>query len=114
MTFKTHMSILVLLLVSLFTSSVLACSTAAWNPGASGAVSTNNPVNGVPRVAGECGFKVTGSGYVQDNSPVDESQFIGRFYFLPQLDGTGTAIFLSPTQTWHPAFYSRSDTTAPI
>ena len=91
MTFKTHMSILVLLLVSLFTSSVLACSTAAWNPGASGAVSTNNPVNGVPRVAGECGFKVTGSGYVQDNSPVDESQFIGRFYFLPQLNGTGTA-----------------------
>ena len=91
MTFKTYMSILSLLLCSFFTSSVMACSTAAWIPGASGAVTTNNPINGVPRVAGECGFKVTGTGHVQDNSPSNENQFIGRFYFLPQLNGTGTA-----------------------
>lgn len=91
MTFKTYLSILSLLLCSIFTSNVMACSTAAWVPGASGAVTTDNPINGVPRVAGECGFKVTGTGHVQDNSPSDESQFIGRFYFLPQLEGSGTA-----------------------
>jgi hypothetical protein len=59
--------------------------------GASGAVEPNNPANGVPSVSGSCGLKVTGAGYVQDNNPETEDQFIGRFYFFPQFSGAGSA-----------------------
>jgi hypothetical protein len=73
----------------LFAGNASACSTAAWVPGASGVVEANNPANGVVRVGGECGLKVTGAGYVQDNSPSAEDHFFARFYFFPQLSGTG-------------------------
>jgi hypothetical protein len=59
--------------------------------GTSGAVSVNDPANGVPKVGGSCGLRVTGAGYVQDNSPESEAQFIGRFYFFPQFSGAGSA-----------------------
>ena len=70
--------------------NAFACSTAAWFD-AVGAYSANNPANGVSKVSGSCGFKVTGLGYVQDNSPDSEAQFIGRFYFFPQFSGAGSA-----------------------
>jgi hypothetical protein len=96
MTPKTFIGMNLLLAGVLFASNALACSTAAWSPGESGDVTTNDPVNGVPRVSGACGFKVTGVGHVQDNSPNAETQFIGRFYFYPQLSGTGsTDIFVA-------------------
>jgi len=71
-------------------SNAVACSTAAWSA-ENGAVSVNSPANSVPKVSGGCGLKVTGAGYVQDNSPETEDQFIGRFYFYPQLSGAGSA-----------------------
>lgn len=85
------MSIKALLACLIFSSSALACSTAAWLGGTSGAVSVNDPANGVPTVSGACGLQVTGTGYVQDNSPETENQFIGRFYFFPQFGDTGNA-----------------------
>ena len=81
----------VLLLCMFLSSNAFACSTAAWLGGTSGEVSVNDPANGVPSVSGSCGFKVTGAGYVQDNSPDAEAEFVGRFYFFPQFDGEGSA-----------------------
>lgn len=93
---KTCICINLLLACLFLSSNAFACSTSAWTGGASGAVSVNNPANGVPSVSGACGFKVTGTGYVQDNSPDKESQFIGRFYFFPQFSGDGsTDIFVA-------------------
>ncbi len=91
MIFKTFIAMSLLLAGVLFTSNALACSTTAWSPGASGDVTTSDPADGVPRVSGSCGFKVFGAGHVQDNSPDTEDQFIGRFYFLPKLSGSGEA-----------------------
>ena len=79
-----------------FSFNAFACSTLAWVPGATGSIEVNTPASGVPRINGSCGLKVTGTGHVQDNSPEGETKFIGRFYFLPQLSGTGnTDIFVA-------------------
>jgi len=76
--------------------NALACSTLAWIPGGTGSIEVNTPANDVPRINGSCGLKVTGTGHVQDNSPDGEATFIGRFYFLPQLSGSGsTDIFVA-------------------
>ncbi|MFC1605784.1 hypothetical protein ACFL33_02840 [Pseudomonadota bacterium] len=91
MTPNICVSISVLLTCLVMSSNAFACSTAAWLGGTSGAVSVNNPANGVPSVSGSCGLKVTGAGYVQDNNPETEAQFIGRFYFFPQFSGEGSA-----------------------
>ncbi len=96
MTAKASISITLLSACLIFSYEVLACSMSAWVPGASGDVRTNNPANGVARVGGACGLKVSGTGYVQDNGPNTETQFIGRFYFLSQLNGVGsTKIFVA-------------------
>jgi hypothetical protein len=86
-----------LFLAGLFIAlDAFSCSTAAWIPGGTGSVEANNPANGVPRINGSCGVKVTGTGHVQDNSADAEAKLIVRFYFLPQLDGTGsTDIFVA-------------------
>jgi hypothetical protein len=96
MAHKLYISIHVLVTCLLLSSQAFACSTAAWLGGSSGDVTVNDPANGVPSVSGSCGFKVFGSGYVQDNSPDTEDEFIGRFYFFPQFSGTGaTDIFVA-------------------
>ena len=78
-------------LACLFTVfDAFSCSTAAWIPGETGSVEVNNPANGVPRINGSCGLKVTGAGHIQDNSADVEAKLIVRFYFLPQLNGTGS------------------------
>lgn len=87
----TCLRINVVLMCLSMTFNAFACSTAAWLGGTTGLVSANDPANGVPKVSGSCGFKVTGAGYVQDNSPEAEAQFIGRFYFFPQFSGAGSA-----------------------
>lgn len=93
---RTCINITGLLACLFLSSNALACSMSAWLPGASGAVSVNNPANGVPSVSGRCGLKVTDTGHVQDNSPDSEDEFIGRFYFFPQFDGEGsTDIFVA-------------------
>jgi len=79
-----------LLACLVLSSNAFACSTAAWQGGTSG-VSVNDPANGVPKISGSCALKVTGAGYVQDNTPETEDQFIGRFYFYPQFSGEGSA-----------------------
>ena len=90
MTPKICISINVLLTCLVMSANAFACSTAAWGE-TSGAVLPNDPANGVPSVSGACGLQVTGEGYVQDNSPEAEAQFIGRFYFFPQFSGAGSA-----------------------
>ena len=96
MAHKICISINVLVACLFLSSNAFSCSTIAWLGGTSGSVSVNNPANGVPSVSGSCGFKVTGTGYVQDNSPDAEDQFIGRFYFFPQFSGEGsTDIFIA-------------------
>ncbi len=96
MTPKLCMSINALVTLLILSPGAFACSTAAWMGGATGSISVNDPANGVPSVSGACGLKVSGSGYVQDNSPDAEDEFIGRFYFFPQLSGAGsTDIFVA-------------------
>jgi len=81
----------VLLIFSIFTSSVFACTTDGWLAGASGAVNPNDPNSGVARVKGTCGLEVTGQGHVMDGSPSVDGKFIGHFYFLPEFtSGSGT------------------------
>lgn len=84
----------VILIFSIFASSVFACTTDGWLDGAVGAVNPNDPNGpngGVARVKGTCGLEVTGPGHVADPSPSVDPDFIGHFYFLPQFtSGSGT------------------------
>lgn len=80
----------VILIFSLFTSSVFACTTDAWLAGVDGGVTPGDPNDGVARVKGTCGLVVTNPGYVMDGSPSIDPDFIGHFYFLPQFTGSGT------------------------
>lgn len=78
------------------TGTAVACSTAAWTGGASGAVDDNDPNNGVQRVKGFCGLKATGTGHVQDNNPDAEATYNVRFYYFPQHSGAGsTDVFVA-------------------
>ena len=77
---------------SLMSLNAWACTTTVWVPGLDGSVAASSK----PSVGGACALEVTGTGYVQDNTPFNEDQFIGRFYFLPQFSGTGlTKIFVA-------------------
>ena len=84
----------VVLIFSIFASSVFACTTDAWLDGAVGAVNPNDPNGpngGVARVKGTCGLEVTGPGHVGDPSPSVDPNFIGHFYFFPEFtSGSGT------------------------
>jgi len=81
----------VTVIFSIFSSSVLACTTDAWLAGAVGAINPNDPLNGVARVKGTCGLEVTGQGHVMDGSPFEDADFIGHFYFFPEFtSGSGT------------------------
>ena len=67
-----------------------ACSVAAWSA-SSGAIAEGSPApGGIARFEEICGLSVTGTGYVQDNSPTDASdtRIRLRFYVLP---GAGTS-----------------------
>jgi hypothetical protein len=79
----------VLLTAVFFVSSSLACKTLAWESAEPGSFA-GDPTQGVPRVTGFCGLEVTGTGHVVDNSPTDETTFIGRFYVYPKLLPVGT------------------------
>lgn len=72
-----------------FVPGALACTTASWNGGASGAFVAASPPT-VARYSESCALSLTGQGHVQDNSPA-HTQMIFRFYVLPQLTGSGTA-----------------------
>src|SRR5690606_24109310 len=64
----------------------LACTTTAWNGGATTATA-GDPTTGVARYSGECGLEVGASGgHVTDNSPNAEAAYRARFYVY-----TGTA-----------------------
>jgi hypothetical protein len=94
-----------LLVFSFFSSATFACTTDNWLAGATGAVTANDPNNGVARVNGLCGLQVDGLGRVQDGSPSGVDRFNGRFYFFPQLTGSGsTDLFVA---------YSDEGATAP-
>lgn len=66
----------------------MACTTSSWNGGASGGTAASPPA--VSRVSEFCALQLTGTGWVQDNSPA-HSSMIARFYVLPQLTGSGDA-----------------------
>ncbi len=86
----------ILLVAVFFSTTTLACTTAAWLGGEIGSINPNDPNSSVARVNGFCGLEVTGTGYVQDNSPLDETSFVARFYFLPKLTGSGlTDVFVA-------------------
>jgi hypothetical protein len=80
----------VVIVFSISTSSAFACTTDAWLGGAVGAITPDDPLNGVARVKGTCGLEVTGPGHVMDGSPFEDANFIGHFYFFPQFTGSGT------------------------
>lgn len=79
----------VLLTGAFFVSSALACTTNAWTS-VGGVPLADDPKNGVNRVSGFCGLKVTGNEHVVDDTPEGETTFIGRFYVYPKNMGAGT------------------------
>ncbi len=94
-----------LLVFSLFSSAALACTTDNWLAGATGAITADDPNNGVARLNGLCGLEVDGEGRVQDGSPSVVDSFNVRFYFFPELTGSGsTDLFVA---------YSDEGATAP-
>lgn len=66
-----------------------ACSLASWDSATTGAT-TGKPDSGISRVAGQCALRVSGKGHVVDNSPLNETEFTGRFYFYPKMLNPGT------------------------
>jgi len=81
----------VLLTSAFFVSSTLACNTTAWQGGVTDATAGDPTADGIARVSGLCGMKVTATnGHVADNSPTDETTFIGRFYFFPKNVAAGS------------------------
>jgi len=73
-----------------------ACSIANWSS-SSGPVTPDSPspVGDTSRVEELCGLKVTGDGYVQDNSPLDaeDTRIRARFYVIQSGGGTEVTIF---------------------
>ena len=73
----------------MISQGVLACTLNNWSD-SNGAVAAGDPDNqNIARYAGFCGMQVTGSGWVQDNSPGGIQRIVARFYVLN--DNTGTA-----------------------
>jgi hypothetical protein len=75
------------LLAALPMGGALACTTGAWNGGATSATA-GDPDAGIARYSGNCGLEVaaSGNGHVTDNSPANETDYRARFYVF-----TGTA-----------------------
>lgn len=86
------------LLAALPMGGALACTTAAWNGGASNATA-GEPGDGIARYSGSCGLEVaaSGNGHVTDNSPANETDYRARFYVY-----TGTA-------TGNPVIFQATD-----
>lgn len=75
----------VLLTSACFVTSAFACTTDAWTDAAAGLIAGDPNNDGIARVSGLCGLKITADlAAVGDNSPADETTFIGRFYFFPK------------------------------
>lgn len=79
-----------------FSTSTFACSTAAWGAVDAAAIAGDPSVN-IARVAGKCGLEVSGSGFVNDNTPDGETTFIARFYFFGKNLPAGTHAIFSAT-----------------
>ncbi len=71
-----------------FIPGAWACTTAAWNGGNSGGTAGSPPT--ISRVSELCALELTGTGWVQDDSPA-HSAMIARFYVYPNLNGSGEA-----------------------
>ena len=87
-----------------------ACTTDGWVGGASNATvgSPKDTPDVVQRYSEICAMQVddhTGAGHVQSNWAASESRYIGRFYVLPKLSGSGEVDLLvaysdeAPAQT---------------
>lgn len=76
-----------------FSLNASACSTDGWTS-VSGSVAAGSPT-GTSRFEQLCGLAVTGTGYVQDNSPIDadDTRIRLRFYVLP-VGGSGEITIL--------------------
>ena len=75
----------VLLSSAFFVSSTLVCTTDAWTDADAGLIAGDPKNDSIARVSGLCGLKITADlATVGDNSPADETTFIGRFYFFPK------------------------------
>jgi hypothetical protein len=84
--FQAQVLCLALYTIGACCSALQACTLERWDV-SDGAIAVGTPgdiVNPVPRVERFCGLEVTGAGYVQDNSPVDEldTRIRLRFYVL--------------------------------
>lgn len=81
----------VLLTSAFFVSSTLACQTTLWDGGVTDATAGGPTADGIARVSGLCGMKVTATdGHVADNKPTGETTFISRFYFFPKNIAAGS------------------------
>lgn len=78
----------------LASQAAFACQTTNWSETSGPAVAAGSPTpDGVARYSGLCGLEVSGSGYVQDNSPGGIDRIVARFYVLN--DNTATATIYS-------------------
>ncbi|MGY6553803.1 MAG: hypothetical protein ACXIUM_04685 [Wenzhouxiangella sp.] len=80
------------------------CTITNWQGGAvnAGALFAGNPTQGNPRYAGPCSLRVDIDGalaYVVDDSPVNEPDYITRFYFNPNGNSTAPKVIFAATDS---------------
>lgn len=74
------------LAIALAMPTANACTGNEWS-GFQPVVSADSPLAAVPRVAGFCAGKITGSGWFSTDTPTADTKILARFYFYP---GAGT------------------------
>ena len=73
-------------------NGAMACTVDNWSS-ASNATAGDPAADAIARYQGLCGLEVTGTGYVEDESPAGIPRIVARFYVLN--DNTGTATIYS-------------------
>ena len=64
-------------------SGAMACTVDNWSSNFGDGLAAGDPVaDGIARYQGLCGLEITGTGYVQDDSPGGIDRIVARFYVL--------------------------------
>ena len=93
-----------LLILSVFAGSTLACTTDGWD-GVSGTGVADSP-GVVARYSELCAFELSDGSYVESQRAATDARYIARFYVLDGLSGSGAVDILQA--------YSDDGATSPL
>ena len=87
-------------LMSLLPGHAMACTTSRWDAQVGGEdMATGGLANGVKKVEGNCGLRIVINDsqphYLRSDSPNNETRYIARFYFLPEIGSSGSFVLFS-------------------